>query len=136
MALRLIQANVGRSKGAQDLLLHTMAEQKMIFAVVAEPNYVPKNHPCWTGDELGSVALTWRWIPGTPSCAPIERGQRYVAARWGPTIIVGTYLPPSGTIEEYQKWLDDIAVCIRRVRNSPIIVAGDCVEYNMGLGTN
>ncbi|XP_070530005.1 uncharacterized protein [Cardiocondyla obscurior] len=128
-------ANVGRSKGAQDLLLHTMAEQKMIFAVVAEPNYVPKNHPCWTGDELGSVALTWRWIPGTPSCAPIERGQRYVAARWGPTIIVGTYLPPSGTIEEYQKWLDDIAVCIRRVRNSPIIVAGDFNAWSTTWGS-
>ncbi|KAL0121307.1 hypothetical protein PUN28_008759 [Cardiocondyla obscurior] len=107
----------------------------------AQPSKKKKDAPPAPSENLqtcsGSTSnpVETPWIPGAPSCAPIERGQRYVAARWGPTIIVGTYLPPSGTIEEYQKWLDDIAVCIRRVRNSPIIVAGDFNAWSTTWGS-
>lgn len=135
MTLSLLQANVGRSRGAQDLFFQTLAEQNHTLGIAAEPNFIPKNHPCWAGDILESVAITWRWWQGAPICTPLERGQHYVAVRWGPIAVIGVYLPPSGTLATFERWLENIGACIRRLHPLPTLVAGDFNSWSTTWGS-
>jgi len=125
MLISLLQANVGRARGAQDLFLQTLAECDCTLGIAAEPNHVPERHSCWAGDELGSVAMTWRWWQGAPVCTLLGSGRRYVAVRWGSVAVVGVYLPPSGTLADFETWLKDLETCIRRLQPLPILIAGD-----------
>lgn len=135
MSVFLLQANVGRSRGAQDLFLQTLAESGCTLGIAAEPNYIPEKHPCWVGDDLGSVAITWRWWQGAPVCALVEKGRRYVAVRWGPVAVVGVYLPPSGTLADFEEWLEDLEACVRRLQPLPILVAGDFNSWSRTWGS-
>lgn len=135
MAVSLLQANVGRARGAQDLLLQTLAECGCTLGIAAEPNHIPQGHPCWTGDEMGSVAITWRWWKGAPTCSPLESGRHFVAVRWGSVAVVGVYLPPSGTLAEFEMWLEDLGACIGRLQPMPIIVAGDFNAWSRTWGS-
>lgn len=135
MSVSLIQANVGRARAAQDLLLQTIAEYGCTLGIVAEPNHVPEKHPCWAGDELGSVAITWRWWQGAPVCTLLESGRHYVAVRWGSTAVIGVYLPPSGTFANFETWLEDLEACIRRLQPLPTLVAGDFNSWSQTWGS-
>jgi len=131
----LLQANLGRSRGAQDLFLQTLAERNYTLGIIAEPNHVPQKHPNWAGDTLGSVAITWRWWRGAPICSHLESGQHYVAVRWGSVAVVGIYHPPSGTLAEFEGWLESLEECLRRLRPTPIIVAGDFNAWSRSWGS-
>lgn len=134
MATSFLQANVGRSRGAQDLFLQTLAERGCTLGIAAEPNHVPERHPCWAGDELGSVAITWRWWKNAPVCTTLEKGRRYVAVRWG-SVAVGVYLPPSGTLADFETWLGDLEACIRRLQPLPTLIAGDFNSWSQTWGS-
>ncbi|XP_072759244.1 uncharacterized protein [Anoplolepis gracilipes] len=85
MAARVLQANLNHARQAQDLFVHTLAE----------PYRIPE-HPSWVGDELGSVAITWRAdAPASLPATLVAKGKGWVAVRWGPVLVVGVYLPPS-----------------------------------------
>ncbi|XP_070518841.1 uncharacterized protein [Cardiocondyla obscurior] len=107
----------------------------LALGIASEPNHIPPNHALWTGDLLGSVAITWRWWPGAPPCASLERGERFAAVRWGPVAVIGVYLPPPGSPEEYGKWLENIGACIDRLRPLPVLVAGDFNAWSTAWGS-
>lgn len=135
MALSILQANVGRARGAQDLLLQTMAECGCTLGIVAEPNHIPEKHPCWARDETGSVAITWRWWRGAPTCTLLESGLHYVAVRWGTMVVVGVYFPPSGTLSDFEEWLDGLETCVRRLQTKPTLIAGDFNSWSRTWGS-
>ncbi|XP_070529991.1 uncharacterized protein [Cardiocondyla obscurior] len=86
-------------------------------------------------DDTGTVALTWRWWRGAPPCAPIGRGRRFAAVHWGPVAVVGTYLPPSGSIQDYEGWLEEIGVFIDGLQPLPVVLAGDFNAWSTTWGS-
>jgi len=122
---RLILINVNHTPSAQDLLLQDMAERGVDIAVVTEPYWVPKNHTGWFSDRDGDkVAITWRLTDASLPCSPVEAGEGYASARWGPWLVVGVYIPPGLNINEMERRLDLVHECVAR-HPGPAIVAGD-----------
>lgn len=93
MAARILQANLNHARQAQNLFCHTLDERGIGLAIAAEPYKVPARNSNWVGDECGSMAIV-KAAANSPSLSAIERGVGYAAAKWGPTIIVGCYVPP------------------------------------------
>ncbi|XP_070518818.1 uncharacterized protein [Cardiocondyla obscurior] len=130
-----MEVNLCHSGAAQDLFLHTLAESGCTLGVILKPFCIPGNHPSWIGDDTGTVAITWRWWRRAPPCAPIGRGHRFVAVHWGPVAVVGTYLPPLGSLQEYEDWLEKIAVFLDGLRSLSIILAGDFNSWSRAWGS-
>lgn len=76
---RLLQRNLNRSREAQDLFLHHLAEGGYTVGIATEPNHVQANHSSWAGVLGDSVAITWQWKPGRWPCFPVKRARRHVA---------------------------------------------------------
>jgi Endonuclease/Exonuclease/phosphatase family. len=124
-AVRVIQANLNHARGAQDLLVHTIAERGVGLAVAAEPYRVP-DHPNWVGDTLGSVVIatgTSAASPGPPRL--LERGPGYVAAELAGIAVVAVYAPPGRPLEVFERTLDSLAGAIRRCPSQSVLVLGD-----------
>ncbi|CAK9820194.1 Putative 115 kDa protein in type-1 retrotransposable element R1DM [Anthophora quadrimaculata] len=122
--MRLLQANLNHSRGAQDLFLHTLREWKVALAVAAEPYSVP-DHPSWFRDEGGSVAIVRGDMPGAPPVTLLESGRGYLAVQWGEYAVVGLYAPPSRSISEFEELLGGVAAFIRQFHPRPVLVLGD-----------
>ena len=90
---RFFQANLNHSAKAQDLLCQHLAEWSIDLAVVAEP-YLVHERANWLGDWDGSVAVIGGGGPRALPLSLIERGDGYVAARWGEIVVIGVYAPP------------------------------------------
>ncbi|XP_071577335.1 uncharacterized protein [Temnothorax nylanderi] len=126
MALKILQANLNHCRALQDVFLHTMAESGSGLGVAAEPYWVPPNHPCWAVDRCGLVAVTWRMTDEPVPCSRLEAGDGFVAVKWGHVAVVGVYLRPSLDVAQFERRLDDIGDCLRRIRPEiPTVVAGD-----------
>ncbi|XP_011141004.1 uncharacterized protein LOC105184110 [Harpegnathos saltator] len=126
MATRLLQANLHRARQAIPLFEYTMVERGAELGIAAEPHYVPENHPRWFGDELGSVAITWRANKNSLPATQLGKGSRFVVARWGALIMVGVY-PPTKSLDlpDFRSRLQDIGRAVRRYLPGPVIIAGD-----------
>ncbi|XP_032683105.1 uncharacterized protein LOC116849732 [Odontomachus brunneus] len=61
MASKLLQANLGHTRIAQDLFLHSLAERRAGLGVAAEPYRIPADDSRWFGVSGSSVAIYWRW---------------------------------------------------------------------------
>lgn len=90
---RLLQANVNHAARAQDLLTQTLAEGDYALAIVAEPYWVPSEHPNWTVSDNGTVAITWRRTTNPFPCTPYDKGEAYVAVSGEIRDRGGLYLP-------------------------------------------
>ncbi|XP_011883892.1 PREDICTED: uncharacterized protein LOC105571035 [Vollenhovia emeryi] len=123
--MKVLQVNLNRSRLAQDMFLHSMAERGCGLGIAAEPNRVPR-HPCWAGSEDGSVAITWRRIGDTHvHTSKIGGGEGWVAVKWGPLVVLGIYLRPSLSRYEYEDRLKSLEEWIRDCLPAPLMVAGD-----------
>lgn len=122
---RLLQANVNHSARAQDLLIQTLAEGDYALAIVAEPYWVPLEHPHWTASGNGTVAITWRRAANPLPCTPYDKGETYVAIRWGDVVIVGVYISPSARRSKFEEILESIGECVTRAEGRPVLVGGD-----------
>lgn len=122
----VLQANLNHARGAQDLLVHTIAERGVGLAIAAEPYRVPQ-HPNWVGDTLGSVAIISGRSPSSPGPpALLERGVGYVAAEWAGIAAVAVYAPPGRPLVDFGDFLDSLAGAVRRCLFArPTIVLGD-----------
>lgn len=96
----------------------------MTVAIVAEPYLIP-THPCWLVDEDNLVAITWQLYIGPFHCAPLSRGHGYVLVEYGDMVVVGCYISPAATVEELEKYLDEVQAHLLLYRSRPCIVAGD-----------
>ncbi|XP_072754774.1 uncharacterized protein [Anoplolepis gracilipes] len=116
MVARVLQANLNHARQAQDLFVHTLAERGCGLGIAAEPYQIPE-HPSWVGDELGSVALTWRAdARASLSATLVGKGKGWVAVRWGPVLVIGVYLPPSLDLSGFAERLlneGGISTCVR-----------------------
>lgn len=76
--MKILQINLNRARGAHDLMLQYMRENGMGFALISEPNRIPKGN--WIGDVKGLAAIHWG---GEEPCVLINRGEGYVAIESG-----------------------------------------------------
>jgi len=65
----------------------------MGLAIVAEPYRFSGDNPNWVGNNSGSAAIVRAVVDLSP-LQTIERGEGYVAAKWGSYHIVSCYAPP------------------------------------------
>ncbi|XP_018371338.1 PREDICTED: uncharacterized protein LOC108766504 [Trachymyrmex cornetzi] len=106
----ILQANLGRGHGTQDLFLHTLAERGLELGIVAEPYRVPEGYPCWASNRDGSVAIVW-WMAGA-----LERGAgggyfNAWSGRWG-----SPRTNARGTLVE--EWADGLGLYFANVGNT------------------
>lgn len=53
--MKIVQINLNKSRGAQDLMVQYMLEGRMEVAFVSEPNRIPRGK--WLGDAYGLAAV-------------------------------------------------------------------------------
>lgn len=82
-------------------------------------------HLRWATDPLNSVAITWRNGSNYAPANQTDVGDGFVAIDWGCLSVVGIYLPPSLSFNDYENRLVDVAACIRRRLPRPVIITGD-----------
>jgi hypothetical protein len=119
-----LQTNANHSARAQDLLVQTMAEWNVEVAIVAEPYAVPPTDTRWQGDTGGLVTIIKGGHEGPP-LALIDRGEGYVACRWGSRAIVGVYISPSISMADFEAILEELEGVVRRLHPGWVLVAGD-----------
>jgi hypothetical protein len=73
MHVRLLQANLNRSRRAQDLMFQNLTERRVCLAMATEPFRVPKESS-GVEDLSSSVAVFWNPTTRSPACSLIERG--------------------------------------------------------------
>ncbi|XP_072766437.1 uncharacterized protein [Anoplolepis gracilipes] len=119
MAAWVLQANLNHARQAQDLFVHTLTERGCGLGIAAEPYQIPE-HPSWVGNDLGSVAVTWRAdAPASLPATLVGKGKGWVAVRWGPVLVVGVYLPPSQDLSGFAERLDSLSAIISGSGGSP-----------------
>ena len=122
MLRRLLQTNLNHSVGAQDLFRQTLAERQIELAVAAEPYCALQG---WLESEDGSVAMVGGGGPHPLPFMPKGRGEGFVAAKWGETVVVGVYSSPNGTLPQLEQLLGRVGAIVIASHPSPVLVAGD-----------
>lgn len=120
--MRLLQANLHRSRTA-DALLGQIAVEKGVDAVIISEQYGRIARGSWFEDETGTAAL---WIPRSGRFAVTEHGSGsgYTYLRTGFLTVMSCYLTPSDDIEQFKTkvgFIEDRVLAI----GGPFIVAGD-----------
>lgn len=131
----LLQGNLNHSAGAQDLFLQHLAEWEIGLAVVAEPYFVPNNHPQWVGDVDGSVAIVAGGGAESPPLVRKEAGRGFVAATWGEYAVVGVYFSPNRPLADLEAYLDALGPVVRRLAPMPVLVMGDLNAKSASWGS-
>lgn len=128
MSAMILQANLNHACQAQDLFLHTLAERGCEIGIVAEPYRPPAGVSNWYTDQPSGgknyAAIIWRRCRGFSPCCLVRKGTGYVAVRWGDTLVVGVYYPPSDTARFIEQ-LEEIGEVVRAHLPGSILVAGD-----------
>ncbi|CAK9834492.1 Retrovirus-related Pol polyprotein from type-1 retrotransposable element R1 (Fragment) [Anthophora retusa] len=132
--MRLLQTNLNHSRGAQDLLVHTLREWEVGLAVVAEPYSVP-THSNWLGDECGSVAIVWGGVENSPACSPLSKGEGFVAAQWGDIVVVACYAPPRWRLADFDRFLGEVGAVVVSHLPRPVMVLGDFNAHSVVWGS-
>ncbi|XP_032690720.1 uncharacterized protein LOC116853670 [Odontomachus brunneus] len=125
MATKLLQANLGHTRIAQDLFLHSFAERRAGLGVVSEPYRIPADDSRWFGNPGGSAAIYWRGCQESPRPTLIVAEEFLVAVKWGALVVVALYAPPRWRRVDYEAHLDRVSGVIRRCAPHPVVVAGD-----------
>ncbi|XP_050493834.1 uncharacterized protein LOC126875153 [Bombus huntii] len=129
-----LQRNLNRSRRAQDLMFQSLTERRIALAAVAEP-YSILDASRDAEDLIGSVAVFWTGIAGSPSCSVIERARGFVAVKWGDRAVVAVYVSPNISRTEYASSLDGLAACTRRLGACPSLVLGSFNAHSTAWGT-
>lgn len=130
-----MQTNSNHARRAQDLLLQCMDERDTSLAIVAEPYRVPVGNPNWIGSSDGSVAVVLRRTKYPIPCLTVKRGEGFVIAKWGKTIIVGVYFSPRLSVAEVEDRLDAISRSVGALESAPLIVGGDFNAHSVVWGS-
>ncbi|XP_043498461.1 uncharacterized protein LOC122521786 [Polistes fuscatus] len=76
-----------------------------------------------TSHRAGSSAIVAGKGGGT--CSLVRRGLFYVAAKWGDSLVVSVYFPPSENINSFCRLLDELEELLGTFPALPALVAGD-----------
>ncbi|XP_076476110.1 uncharacterized protein LOC143302923 [Bombus vancouverensis nearcticus] len=104
-------------------MFQSLTERRIALAAVAEPHSIP-DASRGAGYLIGSVAVFWTGITGSPSCSVIERGRCFVAVKWSDLAVVAVYVSPNISRTEYASFLDGLAACAWRLGACPSLVLG------------
>ncbi|KAI4475431.1 hypothetical protein M0804_014321 [Polistes exclamans] len=58
-------------------------------------------------------------------CSLVHRGNFFVAVKWGDSLVLSVYFPPSEVISEYCRLLDELEELLGRFPTSPVLVTSD-----------
>lgn len=130
--MKVLQANLNRSRLADDLLEQLVTELKVDLVIISE-QYKNKNTARWYSDTLGTAAI---WIPKLNSIV-VENGGSdagFVHLKCNMVTIFSCYFTPNESIDQFQQKLDILEDTILRTEGA-VIVAGDfnarAVEWGM-----
>ncbi|XP_047370500.1 uncharacterized protein LOC124957532 [Vespa velutina] len=125
MASAVLQINLNHARRAQDILLQRMRENSVEIAVIAEPWWVPSGDERWFSS-LGGTSLCAVLVGenGRP-CSLVRRGLFYVAVKWGDSLVVSLYFPPSENINMFSRLLDELEELLETFPTLPALVDGD-----------
>ncbi|KAI4476943.1 hypothetical protein M0804_013123 [Polistes exclamans] len=114
------------SVNANDLLAQRMLETGTGLAIVAEQWWVPPGDGKWF-PSLGGTPLAAVLIgrDGGESCSLVRQGDYFVAVKWGDSLIVSIYFPPSETVNNFCRLLDELEELLGTYPTLPELVAGD-----------
>ncbi|XP_020296050.1 uncharacterized protein LOC109860997 [Pseudomyrmex gracilis] len=121
---RFLQANLNRSRPAQDLALQYCVEEEVGVSVFSELHTVP-NRPHWAGSTDSLCAVHWRPCSCPNLCRLIGAGKGFVAIKIGKWVVFSCYFSPNRDLAEFERYLDSLGVAVRPHLPGAVIVAGD-----------
>ncbi|XP_068143463.1 uncharacterized protein [Drosophila tropicalis] len=106
---------------AHELLKQRVRETKSDAAVISEP-FRRKTSPNWAYSTSGKAAI---WACGSPPSQLLSRlaGEHFIRAQVKWIWLYSCYLPPSLSLTDFCKVLDELTTDVRT--HSPTIIAGD-----------
>lgn len=121
MAL-ILQANLQRSRLAQDLLFQQAYEEKADLVIISEP-YSTTMGDHWYADSTGTAAV---WIRNSSKLPVINTGKGggYVWVTTPDITYIGCYLSPNEGIEAFRRKVENLEEAARDIPGE-VIVAGD-----------
>lgn len=125
MPVKILQANLNHACQAQSMFLHTMTEHGCAVGIIAEPYRIPEGTSNWASDDSKTVAITWRTTQDFPPCNKVGSKKGILVVDWGKYTIIGVYISPNTSLNEYEDWLENITNCLKRRPTRPTIIAGD-----------
>ncbi|XP_043496417.1 uncharacterized protein LOC122520393 [Polistes fuscatus] len=123
--MAVVQINLNHARRAQDLLGQRMREVKADIAIVSEPWWVPPGDEKWLSSLGGSPLAAILVSKGGGTCSLVRRGLFFVAAKWGDSLVVSVYFPPSEDISKFCRLLDELEELLGTFPALPALVAGD-----------
>ncbi|XP_035737761.1 uncharacterized protein LOC118448523 [Vespa mandarinia] len=125
MSSAILQININHAHRAQDLLAQRMREDRVEIAVIVEPWWFPPGDESWFSS-LGETSISAVLVDECESpCSMVRRGRFYVAVKWGDSLVVSIYFPPSENINMFCRILDEIEELLATFPTLPELVAGD-----------
>ena len=130
--IRVLQANLGGGRNAQNLVLQTAREERIDVVVLSELYRPPENNGRWAFDPLKSVAIV------ATGQYPIQRVwtsdvSGLVAAEVGGITFISCYAPPRLNVNEYECYLE--AVELEACSHAKVIIAGDFNAWHEEWGS-
>ncbi|XP_043496446.1 uncharacterized protein LOC122520446 [Polistes fuscatus] len=123
--MAVIQVNLNHARRAQDLLGQRMREVEADIAIISEPWWVPPGDEKWLSSLGGSPLAAILVSKGGGTCSLVRRGLFFVAAKWGDSLVVSVYFPPSEDISKFCRLLDELEELLGSFPTLPALVAGD-----------
>lgn len=120
--LRVCQCNLGRRKGAHDLMVKFVHERDIQIVIAPEPNVKTVSAGDWIVDKTKTVAVkVWDKKLQVRSA---DRGESWVCLQLEAGDIYGVYISPNIPIEQYKEKVKEI---IQKIQTSgrESVVAGD-----------
>lgn len=119
----LIQCNLNRSWGAQDLLAQYVREEEIGICAISEPRRVPDSKK-WCKSLNGLAAVMWEpRILGRPGIM-VGRGENFVTAKFGDFKVISCYISPNVDMGVFLEFLDELGEEVRRLDNRETIICG------------
>jgi hypothetical protein len=125
--IRILQGNLNHSSGAQNVFAQSLLEWSIDIAVMAEPYFVPSSppNPYWVSDSLGLVVVVSSSQGNVAPPTILDKCAGFVSVLWEGMVFIGVYFSPNKTISEFESFLDQLTIAVRRASQHPIIVLGD-----------
>lgn len=118
--MKIVQINLNKSRGAQDLIVQYMLESRMEVALVSEPNRIPRGN--WLGDAYGLAAVYWST---DEPCSLSRRGSGYVFVKYKGYILGSCYFSPNANISDFRELLGNIEIVVAGMGRQKIIIGGN-----------
>ncbi|XP_071640847.1 uncharacterized protein [Temnothorax longispinosus] len=120
----IIQVNLNKSRGAQDLLLHHAEELGAAVCVVSEPTRTPSSQQ-WFYSGNGLATLYISRIARHPAVL-LTKGRSSVIIKYGNICIASCYISPNTDYNGYSDFLDELTIlCSSILNNHYLLICGD-----------